>query len=961
MVFLKKVKYKTILYSILLLFIHFIAAHAQNESRGVPFITSFSEKDFSVSNQNWDVVQDERDVMYFANDYGVLEYNGTDWNIIQVPLNRSITRSLAFGKNNKLFVGAQDFMGFIDSKNGMLTMQSLGELLPPDERNFSNIWDIYNYGDRMIFFSWKALYLFNGSSFKIIKDKNPFKASFRAGKRIFIQGDDRLYEFKNDSLYILPNTSALSNKEIAFITSFNNDELLIGCVSGEIFSYRSNVLNNITLTDNSLLKNNKLLCGIQLKNNLYLAGTSDKGLFLFDKNGAILQHLTKLNGLGHNHVKQVFEDKNGNWWILNERGIDFIQASSPFYKITVDSENPFSIYTTCVYNKSLYIGSHTGLFKTNWPDFFSYKNSLPQFDKVPGVGDICWKLDTVYNSLYLCNASGLYEIKNEKPELVYGTTGVWTLIRTKRNADIVLAGTYEGLILLKKKNGKLVFEKKLENFTETSRVAEEDKDGNIWVSHGYKGVYKISLTGEGDSITGVKFYNSRKGFPSDLFINVFKINNEIIFGTQNGVYRYDEMNDSIVIHPLYYSIMGNRNHVKYMHTDKRGRIWYIMDEITNILDLHPDGSWSVENVPSKKLSLEYYPGFENIFFFDNGDALFGTKDGLVYFNKQVPFQPESDFNVIITNVATTGSEPFLFFNERLRFFGDTSQIMKVEIPFNRRNLRFDFTACFYENINQIEFSTYLEGYDEEWSEWNSTRFKEYTNLSNGKYAFHVKAKNVYEKESKEMIFRFFLLPPWYKTPLAYVFYFIFLSFLIWLLFKARTAHFEHEKKRIIEEQKEARDIEQIRYHEEKLMADLENKNKELAASAMKIIYKNEKMLEIKKLIEDVSSESKIKIEQRLSSLMQFIERELKDDQWDDFELRFDQANNNFIKKLKEAYPDLSHHDLKICAYLRMNLDTKEIAQILNMSVRGVETARFRIRKRIGLDQAENLSDFILRI
>jgi DNA-binding NarL/FixJ family response regulator len=142
--------------------------------------------------------------------------------------------------------------------------------------------------------------------------------------------------------------------------------------------------------------------------------------------------------------------------------------------------------------------------------------------------------------------------------------------------------------------------------------------------------------------------------------------------------------------------------------------------------------------------------------------------------------------------------------------------------------------------------------------------------------------------------------------------------------------------------------------------DIEAKNKELAASAMKVIYKNEKMLEVKTLIEALSHENSENYSKKISSILQFIEKELKEDQWDDFELRFDQANNNFIKRLKSSYPELSSWDLKVCAYLKMNLSTKEIAQILNMSVRGVETARFRIRKRIGLEQAESMSDFILK-
>ncbi len=928
---------------------------SQHYGIGMPFITSFGEKDFNVSSQNWDVVQDSRQIMYFANDYGVLEFDGSNWNIIQVPVNRSVTRSLAFGANHRLYVGGQDFMGYIDSGDSTLNMNSLVDLLPKEEQNFGTIWKIFNINNRMIFFSWNALFIYDGNAFKIIRTDQPFKTCFKVGKRIFIHGD-KLYELNGDSLKSLPASDYMKDRNIAFITDINEKDLLIAFDDGEMVTYDYQRVTSFSLSDKTLLKDNKFLCGIRLKNDLYLAGTSDNGLIVFDKSGRVHKHITKSDGLGHNHVKQVFEDDNGNWWIINENGIDVVEASSPFYRISVDPENPLSVYSSFRFKDRIYAATHSGLYMAPWNNY----TSNPVFKRVPGVGDICWNLDTLGGNLYLSDGDGLFRIENDQAVNIYNGTPVWTLIRLPEHPDIVLAGTYEGLALFKKQNGTIRFVKKLKGFSETSRVAAVDDEGNVWISHGYKGVFKITLSASADSIQIVEFYNSSKGFPSNLFINVFKINGEIIFGTQQGVYKYDEQLDSIVVHPVYAKLLSTENQVKYLKTDPQGKIWCIVGDLTKILTHNPDGSVSVVNIPARKLSLEYYPGFENIFFFRNGNALFGTKNGLIYFNRQMPFHPDNDFNLLITRVISQLNKKVLF-NERLHYFGDTTQTDKIDIPFNQHSIRFEFTACYYDNISQILYSTYLEGLDDNWSDWTSTRFKEFTNLPPGRYAFHVKAKNIYEKESREKVFRFTILPPWYKRPLAYVLYVIILMALIRLFFRVKTLKFEKEKQKIIEEQAQAREIDQIKFHEEKLLMDLENKNKELAASAMKIIYKNEKILEIKRLLERIESELPRKVNDQLDSLKRFVEKELKDDQWDDFELRFDQANNNFIQKLKDQYPDLSHHDLKICAYLRMNLSTKEIAQILNMSVRGVETARFRIRKRIGLDQTENLNDFILKL
>ncbi|HYX08025.1 MAG TPA: hypothetical protein VE912_14945, partial [Bacteroidales bacterium] len=502
---------------------------AQHYGIGMPFITSFGEKDFNVSSQNWDVVQDSRQVMYFANDYGVLEFDGSNWNIIQVPDNRSVTRSLAFGSNHRLYAGGQDFIGYIDSGDSALNMNSLADMLPPGEQNFGTIWKIFNVDNKMIFFSWNALFIFDGQSFKIIKADQPFKTCFKVGKRIFIHGD-KLYELKGDSLKSLPASDYMKDRNIAFISDISENNLLIAFDDGEMVTYDYQTVTPFSLSDKTLLKENKFLCGIRLKNNLFLAGTSDNGLIVFDKSGRVHKHITKSDGLGHNHIKQVFEDDNGNWWILNENGIDIVEASSPFYRISVDPENPLSVYSSFHFKDRIYAATHSGLYVAPWNNY----TSNPVFKRVPGVGDICWNLDTLGGNLYLSNGDGLYRVENELAVNIYNGTPVWTLIRLPQHPDVVLAGTYEGLALFKRVNGTLQFVKKLKGYSETSRVAAVDNEGNVWISHGFKGVFKITLSDAADSILNVEFYNSNKGFPSNLFINVFKINGEIIFGTQLG-------------------------------------------------------------------------------------------------------------------------------------------------------------------------------------------------------------------------------------------------------------------------------------------------------------------------------------------------------------------------------------------------------------------------------------------
>jgi len=929
---------------------------------GIPFIHSFTGKDFhQVSNQNWDLVQDSRGFLYFANDYGVLEYDGADWTIIQTPPNHSITRALAFGPEKRLYVGAQDFFGYVEfdrySQHG-LRICSLSDSLPPAERNFGNVWKIISHKGAVYFFTWKALYRYTQTGLTTIKGADPFKSFFLLDDKIYLQGSKGLFEWDH-ALALLPNTSFFNQQTIAFIAPYSSNALLIGSQEQGFFLYRQGKISPFRLSDQALLLNAKLECGIVLRNGLFLAGTSENGLILFDRNGQILLHLNRQNGLGHSRIRKIMEDNDGNWWVLNEKGIDVVEASSPFVRVIIDAENAYPVYTSFIFNHTLYIGSHAGLFYTSFHSLFSPEFHQTFFQKVNHASELCWKLDTIKNRLYLCSGDGIYEISGNQAHRIYSESGAWAFLRPSRKPGFVVAGTYNGLVLFSIEKSGLKFRKKPDGFSETSRIMAEDNEGNIWVSHGYKGVFKITLNQAYDSILSVKFYNRKKGFPTDIFINVFKINNDLLFGTQKGIYGYDEKKDTMVPDQRFNALFGRDAQVKYLITDQKKRIWFNVGETTGLLIPLGSDNYSMEKYPFQKMAQEYIPGFENFFFLDNGDALLGTRNGLIYYDQGIPVSPKQNYEAIILRAVNPSDLSQVYFEQRDYFFGKQAKEISINIPYHRNSIRFEFTSCFYEDPDQTSFSYYLEGYDDTWSEWTQSHFKEFTNLHEGKYVFHVKAKNIYEEESKDAVFRFTVMPPWYRTWLALILFGALIIGGLWLVFRYRTRRFEEEKTRLIEEQEQKRRLEQIQYNEEKLITTLDNKNKELMASTMKVLYKNEKLLEIKKLIEAIKSESKEDLDRKVSLIMQFIDKELKDDEWDDFEMLFDQAHNNFIKHLRQKYPDLSTRDLKICAYLRMNMSTKEIAQILNMTVRGVETARFRIRKRMGLEPADNLNEFII--
>jgi DNA-binding CsgD family transcriptional regulator len=283
-----------------------------------------------------------------------------------------------------------------------------------------------------------------------------------------------------------------------------------------------------------------------------------------------------------------------------------------------------------------------------------------------------------------------------------------------------------------------------------------------------------------------------------------------------------------------------------------------------------------------------------------------------------------------------------------------------------RNIEFTFSTD--ERTFFPKFRYYLEGLEEEWNPWTEESIVSYTRLPFGKYVFHLKTMNERCLESETFSYSFFVRPPWYMSTTATAFYIlsvIIFGFALRIVFlnriKKQSEKLTLEEKLKRQQERLAAEQKYIKLKNEKLQSELSHQNIQLANRAMAIIQKNELMLKIKtELLELKNKFGKEIPDNHLKNLLSQIDRHIRsEDEWNEFELHFDQANQNFFKRLKTAYPDLTSHDLRLCAYLKMNMSSKEIAPLLNISLRGVEIKRYRLRKRLNLDTEENLIDFLI--
>jgi DNA-binding CsgD family transcriptional regulator len=580
-----------------------------------------------------------------------------------------------------------------------------------------------------------------------------------------------------------------------------------------------------------------------------------------------------------------------------------------------------------------------------------------------------WKLQVIDGQLFCGNNNGTFLIKGPDAQLITDIAGGWTYLKLPGHENKLIAGTYSGMVLLGKTGNSWTATKKIKGFNESCRLLEVDTDGSIWMSHGFKGVFHIFLNEELDSVYRVDFYNSSNGFDTDFGINVVKLNDKIFFTAPAGVYEYNQIADSFE-KSLFFKDLIQAEGLSKLVEDEKGNIWYFANKELNVLRKQEDGAFVNISLPFKQIKGNFIGGFEFVYPIDEHNVLFGASNGFIHYNPNQFKDYQLPFSACINKVSLLNPDSIIFSGHK-----PITEIYKPVIKFRNNGLYFSFSASDFENPEKTEFSTFLDGYDTEWTGWEVRYSREFTNLHEGDYTFYVKARNIYEVETEPVHYKFTIHPPWVRTWVAYVIYTIFGLLIIWIVLmiikrKINQLH-QKEKKRQQEKFKEREEKLQretleaekeiIRLRNEKLSEQMILKDKELANSTMDMIQKNKLLTRIKNDLKKMTSKA---VDTELKSQIHILSREINKEldtekQWEVFETHFENVHEAFLNRLKTQYPELSPRELKLCAYLRMNISSKEIAVLMNISTRGVEISRYRLRRKLKLTRDENLTDFIL--
>ncbi|WP_199140731.1 triple tyrosine motif-containing protein [Pedobacter sp. ASV12] len=937
---------------------------------GLPQVISYSNLTYKGGTQNWDIAQDKLGILYFANNEGLITFNGSYWKHYSLP-NQTIVRSVKIGADGKIYVGGQDEIGYFSpNANGALVYHSLKKFIPIGEKQFADVWNIVINGQEVYFRTVNKIFRLKNNKIDVYTSYTTWVYMGLANNEVMAHDVKiGLKVFKNGQWDIRCRDKRLLNTSITSILPYRGDTLLLTTLKDGLFLLKDSILIPKKTPLDKTFYNDRINGAIQINQDLYALGTTSSALMIINKKGELNQQFSYAEGLNNNNIRSILLDQHQNLWLGLDDGIAFIAFNSAIKHIYPDKNKQVSSYASRIFDNKLYIGTSNGLFaapiEAKQQDL---SESHAQFKEVSNTKGQTWGLSEVYNHLLLANEDGASVIEGYQAKSLYRELGTWLYAPLGYSSDrlLAVAGTYTGLQLLGYQNNEFSLLSTLSAINEPLRfISIDDKLNCVWASHPYRGIFKLDLSADRRKIVKTTLFTQNEGLPRALYNYIFWFRGRPVATTIDGVYEFDAQKNRFYPSPFFRPIFKHIS-IQYLKEDLDGNLWYVTLKKVGVVDFKKkSGNRNFSIVEFPELTTKIVAGFEHIYPYNERNIFMGGNKGLIHLDYKKYAANIYRPNVLLGQISFPGKADSILFGGYFAN-GTQSQLKgRKRLGYDYNSLHFEYASTLFEQRENIEFSYQLKGYDEAWSAWSSKSEKDYTNLGPGSYIFKVKARNNLGNESEVASYSFTIAPAWYRSNLAYVFYFILFIFLLYLLIKYQEK--EHQKQQDKLRQQHQLEIERneqqiTKLQKKQLEAEVEFKNKELASATMHLVQRGKLLSkigdELLPLVQQTTNKDSADDIKKVIRLLN--EAKKLDHDWEQFAIHFDHVHANFLSNLKEKYPNLSPSDLKLCAYLKLNLSSKEIAQLLNITPRAVEVSRYRLRKKLGLTPDVNLFDFLFK-
>ncbi len=943
-----------------------LSQHVNNELKINPIakVTNYTRSNFNADPQFWTACEDNDGIMVFGNNDGAVFFDGNRWSKINLPNNSSV-RSLFKSKSGKIYAGGYNEFGTLQKdEKGKYYYHSLLNDLHLSNKHIENIWQIHELGQYIICRTFNGLILIKGKTALFIPANASFLNSAVINGRFYVQDAKNgiyQYDLENKELNLLFEADQFNNEEIAsMLDSDKADEILLFSKTGSVYKGNTKTFELQKWSD--LFEKNtpdQISKAIKKDKNTIIVGTLASKIIEFNSvTGVIYKNNPSYRSLRNVAIHNLFKSKN-NYWVITNNGLSFVDFNPPFINLF----DKASVYDALIHDSKIYLATNAGVFYAD-TSLDMNSDTYYSFFKINELQGQTWSIQLVENDILVSHNEGLFVLENLIPKRIGTDSGFWKVTPAEGNPGKYLASCYRGLFLLEKNNGGWSILHKIKGFEESARdILFSGEKNTYWICHGYQGVFKVHLNSDYTKAIAVEHFTDKNGLKSFYNVNVVKWENEIIFTTNNGTFQYDHEQNRFFPYDKLNKVLDPTKNTRKIIA-RGSKTWFVLNDEAGYFYTKSDRKTLYKDL---FLNLKGYfnRGMECIIPLSENQVLFGSNLGLFFYDLK-----NNSTDIVVPTQLTSVK----FTANQKPFLATINPNKSIEFPNKTALLRFEFAAPEMTKGTQVQYSFKLEPIDKNWSGWQNSSYKEFTHLNPGDYVFKIKSRNLSGILGKETTYKFTILPKWYQTNFAFFLYistFILLIYITWTLVKKKIerertkARIEAEKtKKLLELELEQlkllREKEKINAAKIHLEEDVIEKSKQLANYTLMLSQKKELFNDLQsdlKSLREINKNDDFR--KRISLIFQKLhQNKIGEEFMEIFDVNFEKINHNFFEKLKELNPSLTKRELRLCAFVKMDLSNKEIAPLLSISIRGVENARYRVRKKLNVQHEENFASYL---
>ncbi|WP_430817232.1 LuxR C-terminal-related transcriptional regulator [Carboxylicivirga sp. RSCT41] len=927
----------------------------------LPQVTTFYKHQYNASNRNWCIDLGKDGYVYIGNDMGLMSFDGVNWTLNELPA-RSKIRSVCVGSDGLIYTGSAEEIGYWKrDKTGRLNYISLKDRLVNVTFHNQEIWRIFEDADKNIVFQGFSLTLrYDGQRVKKVEVDSP--------PNLMVEYDNRLWGSTRQGILLeltgygyqkILQSPQLKQARLKGIFPYADNQALLMTRTKGLFIWEENTLSPWQCEANERLINEDINCATY-HNGFYYIGTINSGLLIVNSKGHIVHEINSQNHLQDNTILSLQLDEYDRLWFTMSVGLGYLELNSPI-KFLIDANKRIGAVHSVTHHKGrFYIASNKGV----WCKPFAKGEQLVSFDDfklLPDLKGLAWSLKVVDDHLLCGHNRGTYIINKENVRKISNHAGGRSFQKLKvQGKNYLILNSYTNLVVLEQgKHGSWRFKTTVEGFSEpTMSVAVDHKD-QLWLQHDRKSeLYNIRLQQNLKDAYSYNVYDAENGLPQDMKSEVYEFKNRIIITSSKGMFTYDGLKDSIVKYDQLNAQLGKFSNAHKIIEQDANHYWLIRNNHLALFRIEDGTATKQLQYRFSEPHMGLVEDFENIINIDSIGTFIGMENGVGMIG-----------HGSVDDLKAGNSAQAFKINVTLQYkTGDRIVISSnphegtIDLPYNYKDLELT-AASLASPGKRMEYRLELI------SETDSTVHHGYNNSfkidsSDDRYELRIQAFDQWGQPALAKHIEVSVLKPWYLSNgfimLWSVCFLVVMSVLV-LRFKRNLKRYLNEVPQESDSLQSSIELSELKDIKSQLEDEVIQQNNHIATGALNAIRNKEVLSNIKK--ELTAQKEKLGIrypDKYYKKLIDLIESNIHtEDDWILFERHFDKANNNFVSRLKAVYPQLTPRDLRLCAYLKMNLSSREIAPLLDISERSVEVHRYRLRKKLDLPAESNLSEFMI--